>query len=90
MSTTSTNLNYKFSIIPNPTEDNIVTLNFNKATSLKEVNAINLQGQKIGATIETINSTTAKIEFANISSGIYVIETITNKGEKSQNKLIIK
>ncbi len=90
LSTNSVSLKHDFSIIPNPAEDNVVTLNFNKATSLKEVNAINLQGQKIEAEIETINSTTARIEFKNISSGVYIIETISNKGDKSQNKLIIK
>lgn len=80
----------KFNIIPNPSNNGLVSLDFPNTVLLKDINIYNLQGQKIASKFETNTSKSYNLDLGYLSSGIYIIETISNKGEKSLNKLIIK
>lgn len=79
-----------FSLIPNPSNEDVATLSFIKPITLSKINAINLHGQKISLGFKAVNSKSATIEIDNLSGGIYFIETISNNGERSINKLIVK
>lgn len=79
-----------FNIVPNPTSNRIVTLNFLKRIDLKEINTYNLHGQKVKSNISILNSSTINLELKELASGIYIIEAISIAGEKSQNKLVIE
>ena len=80
-----------FSISPNPTSNSKIRLILSDNTSLKDVNAYNLSGQKIKMNITNRNSNTINIEFSELlSSGMYIIEVISTNGEKFQNKIIIQ
>ena len=80
----------KFTIVPNPTEANIISLNFDGIRDIKNVNAYNVQGQqvlnlKVNRSIQDIS-----LDFKKVSAGLYVIEVISKSGHKTQNKLIVK
>jgi len=80
-----------FSISPNPTSNTKIRLILSDNTSLKDINAYNLSGQKIKMNITNRNSNTINIEFSELlSSGMYIIEVISTNGEKFQNKIIIQ
>jgi glucose/arabinose dehydrogenase len=80
----------EFNLIPNPTSNGKISLNFSNTISLKEINAYNLHGQRIKVSLSNLNSRTINLEFKELSAGIYIIEAISTSGERSVNKLIIK
>ena len=70
-----------FSFYPNPVKD-ILNIELNKGLELKQVNIYNLQSQYL------YSVKTSKINVSDLSSGLYFIEVVTNKG-KSAKKIII-
>jgi hypothetical protein len=81
LSTQSFELNY-FSFYPNPVKDEL-NINLNKGLNLKQVNIYNLQSQYL------YSVKTSKIDVSNLSTGMYFIEVVTNKG-KSAKKIVIE
>ena len=80
----------EFTIVPNPAEKSEITLNFSKAVDIKNISVYNLHGQKIRGINVNRTLQDFTLDFKGVSSGIYLIEAISNSGEKTQNKLIIK
>ncbi|WP_282122551.1 T9SS type A sorting domain-containing protein [Algibacter mikhailovii] len=71
-----------FSFYPNPVKG-ILHIQLNSGQDLKQVNIYNLQSQYL------YSVQTSKIDVSDLSSGLYFIEVVTNKG-KSAKKIIIQ
>jgi Flp pilus assembly pilin Flp len=71
-----------FSVYPNPVQD-ILNINLNKGLELKQVNIYNLQSQYL------YSVKTSEIDVSNLSTGVYFVEVVTNKG-KSAKKVVIE
>lgn len=80
----------KFTISPNPADKNLITLTFKQNIEPEAIKLYNLQGQKVLHLAKDNTFTSISINVNKISSGAYIVEVQTKKGEKFQNKLIIK
>ena len=90
LSTSTFSKKTNFKIIPNPTPNNTVSLTFSNSIDLKEINTYNLQGQKVKSISSSLNSNAVNLNLNGLASGLYIIEAISESGEKSQNKLVIE
>jgi len=72
----------QFSLFPNPAKDQF-TISLNESIKLDRINIYNHLAQLISSTKETTVNT------SNLSSGMYFVEVITDKG-KATKKLILK
>ena len=74
----TTNLLTQFTIYPNPTSGHL-SINLDENTELKQINIYS----NLGQLIKTDNSSI--INVSNLSSGTYLIEVITDKGESTKS-----
>ncbi len=71
-------------IYPNPAEKEI---NFSSSVEITKIEILNLLGQVVFT--KDIKSSNAKIDISNLTKGIYITKTYTNKGIKT-NKIVVK
>lgn len=80
----------EFTIIPNPTNGNLVSLKFSNTRAIVKVNAYNVQGQNVFSLDVNKSIKDITLDFNKVSAGLYLIEVQLQSGQKTQNKLIIK
>jgi len=71
-----------FDLFPNPTTD-LFTIQLDAASELETITVYNTLGQIVHSTSELV------VDISNLSSGMYYVEVMTNKG-KATKKLIIQ
>ena len=74
-------------IYPNPSNGQLYVDNLENNSVL----IYNVLGQKINATLKSLNEKTKEINFDNISQGIYMVQIYDNRGNFIQtSKVVIK
>lgn len=81
--------NQEFALYSNPASDYIYLTSGNKSTRIKDVKIVDLTGKTIIHLTKMNQEPNCKINLESISTGVYTIMIITDKGTNSQ-KLVIK
>ena len=82
LSTSNFDIEVGINMYPNPVKD-VLNITLKQGLELKQINIYNIQSQYL------YSVKTSKIDVSNLTSGIYFVEVVTNKG-KSAKKIIVE
>jgi hypothetical protein len=71
---------------PNPVSGNILNI---ESKNMQSVNISNIIGQQF-VNINSINSDKLSIDISELKAGLYIVNTISNNGESSMQKIVIQ